>query len=352
MRFSSFPLICFCLLMAGCSSQPELLPELSIQESKKLQQEQNLPAISLFYRIHSEALSRECEESRQSLASHCQENALDASHYQAGFEGTNLFPLVMLEESGPDYELILTTASFYGPQSEMKAELLLAWRGILLKEYRYSLPLAEGLDSPQQLADQLVSYFVSDALSEGVFGSGYLARTLKSDDYEVDLKAPNQVSNFKLSKRLVYNDPLEGSTLTYQDPDFDNDRIEVSVYPIPTSDLSNLPGIIEDETDKLRKNLTSFAREHSLPPLFMSEDILVNLQVQGREINGYYLDASIESSAEPFYASYFFFIQHDKIVKFTTTFPSSFAMDFVKQALPQMQIPSESPFMSRLRSIN
>ncbi|GGD71539.1 hypothetical protein GCM10011357_28230 [Lacimicrobium alkaliphilum] len=305
--------------------------------------------MGVFYKDATTELQRICE--RKPARQNCRINDLDPALFQQSLQQTALFPMVIADEAGADYELLITSLSYREKRNKMQARVTLAWRGLPLRNYEYIISRT-GKRDDAAFAGELVSQFLQDAIKQKAFSPGFLAHNLKSEDYEDDLKAPEQVSNFSLSERRIYNDPLEGSMLTYRDPSFSNDKIEVSVYPIPTSDIEDTHAILEEETEKLRDNLTDFATDLNLPPLHMTDDIRLSWNMMDKEFNGYYLDAKIEKDGlEPFYASYFFFVQEDKIVKFTTTFPSRFALDFVKQALPRLSVPGESPFISNLRRL-
>ncbi|GAA0358713.1 hypothetical protein GCM10009092_23650 [Bowmanella denitrificans] len=321
------------VLLGGCAAnRDEVIPPLSAQV--------NFPAIGLFNQLPGNRLESWCDQQQKRQHADCQAGTLELTQLQSRLADSGLFPLITLE-AGADYELLLSSAQI--EDHKVRAELILAWRGILLHRYEYQVDTTEA-------SAKIVRLLIADMLQDKVFSSGYLAGALESDNYEKDLQAPAKVANFQLSHRLTYNDPFQGSILTYKDPAYSSDRIEVSVYPIPSSDLSNTPAIIEEETAKLRGNLSDFAKQHNLPPLTMSQDKMLDWTQQSKQFQGYYLDASIVSrDTEPFYASYFFFIQQDKIVRFTTTFPSDLAMNFVKEALPQMAIPGESAFMAKLR---
>lgn len=331
------------LLVAGCSSMPQQDPLPPIANAKEL------PALGVFYQAAAMDMQRACE--RMPAHQHCQVNALDPALFQQSLQQTALFPVVVLKEAGADYELLISSLSYTGKRHRVQARFTLTWRGLPLKSYEYTMSRSGERDDTA-FAGELVSQFLQDALKQKAFSPGFLAHNLKSEDYEDDLKAPEQISNFSLSERRIYNDPLEGSMLTYRDPSYSNDKIEVSVYPIPTSDIEDTHAILEEETEKLRDNLTDFVTDLNLPPLQMTDDIRLSWNMLDKKFSGYYLDAKIEKDGvEPFYAAYFFFVQEDKIVRFTATFPSRFALDFVKQALPRMSVPGESAFISNLRRL-
>ncbi|WP_141096169.1 hypothetical protein [Lacimicrobium sp. SS2-24] len=343
--FSRFRMLapCLALMLSACAvtdTQVQMPP---------VTQNTDLPALGVLSQTTSSDLNKTCQ--RMAARHHCQVDAIGAEAFQQSLQQTGLFPIVLLKQPGADYELLISSLSYTDKRNRVQARFTLTWRGLPLKKFDYSLS-RNGARDDQAFASELVSHFLRDALAQQVFSPGFLAHNLNSEDYEDDLKAPQQVSNFSLSERRIYNDPLEGSMLTYRDPSFSNDKIEVSVYPIPTSDIGNTDAILEEETEKLRDNLTDFVTDLNLPPLQMSEDIQLSWNMLNKQFKGYYLDAKIEKEGiEPFYASYFFFVQEDKIVKFTTTFPSRFAMEFVKQALPRMSVPGESPFISNLRRL-
>lgn len=331
------------LLVAACSSTSEQT------QMPPVANEKELPALGIFLQSSAPDLQKTCE--RKSARQDCAVNALALELFQQSLQQTALFPVVVAEQAGADYELLISSISYLENRNKVQARFTLTWRGLPLKQYEYKISRS-GERNNRAFAGELVSHFLQDALKQKVFSPGFLAHNLKSEDYEDDLKAPQQVSNFSLSERRIYNDPLEGSTLTYRDPSYSNDKIEVSVYPIPTSDIGDTEAILEEETEKLRDNLTDFATDLNLPPLHMTEDMLLSWNMMDKQFSGYYLDAKIEKDGlEPFYASYFFFVQEDKIVKFTTTFPSRFALDFVKQTLPRMSVPGESAFISNLRRL-
>lgn len=320
-------LICLC----GCSlavQEPEL-PSAS---------EINLPAIGIFPQQPDNELSDWCHQQ----AEPCHITPIHLIDIAQQLQDSGGFPLVS-EQPGADYEFLLASAR---NDNHIFVHVLLAWQGLPLHTYKYQFKAAQN----PYIDVALTKALLKDVRQDNAFSASYLAKALNADNYTADLWAPAQIASFYLSHKRVYNDPFQGSVLTYNNPDFNGDKVEVSIYPIPASDLSNRAALIAEETNKLRDNLFEFARQHQLPPLTMTADTSINWTQQGQDFQGYYLDASIISpDSEPFYAAYFFFIQQDKIVKFTTTFPSGIAMNFVKQALPQMQIPEESAFMARLR---
>ncbi|MBT1063920.1 hypothetical protein KJY73_10070 [Bowmanella sp. Y26] len=317
--------------LCGCSvaTQEPILPATT---------EVNLPAVGIFYQQSENQLANWCLQQDNE----CQLMAVDLNLIARQLENTGLFPLVT-QNPGADYEFLLAGVQ---DDKQIIVDVLLAWQGIPLTTYQYRVPRERQSSFIAEFSKDLQL----DVLRDDVFSSGYLAKTLKADDYASDLQVPSQVASFHLSHRLIYNDPFQGSVLTYHNPEFKNDRIEVSIYPIPSSNITDMPTAIAEETDKLRSNLVDFAKQHKLPPLSMTANTAIKWTQQGRQYQGFYLDASILSAdTEPFYAAYFFFVEQDKIVRFTTTFPSELAINFVKETLPQMQVPAESVFMAKLR---
>lgn len=327
------------LLITGCAQNLDRLNPVA----------STLPALNFYYVPPSKTLLRQCQDAALP-GDQCHANILPKAAYLHELQHKGQFAWVG-EDEDTDYLLTLSTA---GTEKTpwLVAEMVLSWRGMPIQSYQLRRQASYSKVPAEASSATLVERFLALAQKDAVFGASFLAQRLNSEDYNEDLQVPARVSAFELRDKVVYNDPLQGSMLTYQDPQYGEDRIEVSVYPIPTSDISDTPQVLHNEANKLRANLHGFVKRHQLPPLSMTENKLLRWQAKDKEFSGYYLDASIESSdKEPFYAAYFFFVREDKIVKFSTTFPASFAMDFVKEALPQMQVPQESVFLSKLRAM-
>ncbi|MDF2179689.1 hypothetical protein P2G88_15670 [Aliiglaciecola sp. CAU 1673] len=326
-------------LVAGCTTTPEASKALT----------QNLPALSFYYVPPGKTLLRQCQD--MALAGEqCVGNTLASSVYQKALQDSGKFPWVGQDEN-TDYLLTLATA---GTEKTpwLSAQMVLSWRGIPIQSYILKRQPTYSAWTPEEASARLIERFLDQVNEDGLFSASFLANKLGSEDYEDDFHAPDRVSAFELKDKVIYNDPLQGSMLTYQDPQFGADRIEISVYPIPTSDIKDTPAVLSSEANKLRANLNGFVERHKLPPLLMTENKPLSWHAKDKEYKGYYVDAVIDSTdTDPFYAAYFFFVQEDKIVKFTTTFPASYAMDFVKETLPQMQVPQESVFLSKLRAM-
>lgn len=350
-------LILIGICLSGCQSP--------VKESAKLEFEslQTLPEVSFFASYLSHDIEQQCRQFNQRAPSQqCIEDPLAPELYWSALKDTALFEQVHLSKDNQDYEILVSSAGFsQGEKTQVHkqqvvAEISVTWRNMELKQYQYKLPLLisneENADliTKAEFARLLISQFMQQAHRDGLFSAKFIYAKLKASDYQHDLAVPEQISDFQFSRKHQFTDPLQGVMVRYLHPDFVGDVIDLYVYPIANASWSDAKLTITQELDKVTKEMRGVADSQQMAELKIDDMQELQWNIGDKSYQGYYLSANAQDALQQkIYASTYIFVLNDKYIKFTATFPANIATDFIKQAVPHIRVPQESPLMAQLR---
>lgn len=335
------------------------------------------PPVSFFISPPSNQLMEECTAfDNASVMQHCNINQFDSALYWQQLYTSGLFEKVSFGGKDSDYQVVISTANMSRETATditkaalaratlllvpvdndfpVRAEVAVLWRSILIKRFDYSVPFSQTMslfhkpeDGARNFAETLVSYFLRDIEQEQVFSGAFLLSALNDSDYIHDLKAPDQLLDFNLIGQYVFPNPLFGTQLRYANPKFQDDYLDVFVYPIRRTDWQDTHDVIQQELDNSREETELFYQEQQ-KPLVLERNQDIRWQQDGREFYGGYFEGHVDD-LEPLPTSTYVFIQGDKFIKLRCSFPAEYAEQLVKVLLSALMVPDESLFMTQLR---
>ncbi len=335
------------------------------------------PPVSFFISPPSNQLMEECREfDNASVMQHCHINQFDSALYWQQLHSSGLFEKVSFGGKEADYQIVISTANMsretaaditkaalagatlllvpVDNEFPVQADVAVLWRNILIKRFDYKVPFSQTMslfhkpeDATRNFAETLVSYFLRDIEQEQVFSGAFLLSALNDSDYIHDLKAPAQLLDFNLIGQYVFPNPLFGTQLRYTNPQFQDDYLDVFVYPIRRTDWQDTQDVIQHELDNSREETELFYQEQQRP-LVLGNNRDIRWQQEGSEFYGGYFEGYVDD-LEPLPTSTYVFVQGDKFIKLRCSFPAEYAEQLVKALLPALTVPDESLFMTQLR---
>lgn len=363
------------VLASGCASTDKMV---DAQYDKN--NENTLPPLAVFYDSPSEELSKACKSfNDESAFQYCHVNVVEPQYYYQSLADSKMFQEVMFADKEAEYKVAFSTVNLHSEKAaelsnialssaslflipmtseqEVRAEVSVYWRNVKIKQYDYQLPyvsktsLFTQLDeADKRFSQNLASHFIADAQKDNLFSSEYLAQVLQSSDYTASLNVPVTIADFQRVEQYTFRDPFFGTMITYMNPDYLNDKIDLFVYPIRKIDFADHQTALAEESANIRKEIELVIREQAWTDLTFTDVKTMQQSVEGAQIDGLYFSGSYKNELqEEVFTSVFLFAYKDKFVKFRATFPEQFLSDHVAQALTQISVPDESLFMARLR---
>lgn len=181
-------------------------------------------------------------------------------------------------------------------------------------------------------------------------------RPKEASNYEVDLRAPEETENFVLVNKEVYDDPLLGIILEYENKRYPTDNIDVFVYPVGRPSWDDRDSVIDDELKLVLQEIDR-AIAHGYYASREDEDTGAwGFSLGGRNFKGGKSSFTLHSKDDGMlYSNAYIFIAEDKFIKFRTSFDSRATVEWngdgaVKELLPEIEVPLESVYMKNLRA--
>lgn len=338
------------------------------------------PAISIFHGVPSDDLNDECKSfDNESSLNHCYINEIDTPLFQEHFNESMLFENVLFADENTEYSIAIATTNLDKETTSKRAmtalsnasllltpiknthdiniEVSIFWQSIKIKQYKYKLPHIKELSlfNSQQEADQIfvknvVSHVISDIQKDNVLTISFLSAFLKSSNYEKDLITPDKISGFELVGQFLYNNPLLGTVITYINPEFYSDKIDLYIYPIRRVKLDNQAALLARESENIKMEFNTIANQLEWTNVNFSTIKPLEVNDNGYSIKGVYFEGDYqEKLGEKAFTSVYLFKLKDKFVKFRASFPERFITKHIKEIIPQITVPNESIFMKNLR---
>ncbi|NMP17942.1 hypothetical protein [Thalassotalea sp. Y01] len=337
-------------LVSACANQANRhITDTSHIENK------SLPPISIFFALPSNKMLVACQEfENASTFNDCQLNPIDWQYYVNSFRYSNKFYEVHEAKNDVDYQLEIASTSFN--KESVNVEMNLYWRNQKINSADYQLPLDRSISLLQKnstnenVANTLVTKFISDADHQALFSATYLAQKLQSSDYEKDFQLTEKIGDFAINFKYVYTDPFLGASMRYHHQKYLSDYIDIYVYPIRRIEWQDGRDALNEEINLVRQEIEYVIGQQQNLSVTTEDNQFIQLALEHGDTQGVFFDGIIsETGQEDLYTSTYVFINGDKFVKFRATFPASFSKTFVEQALPLIQVPTESHFMAKLR---
>lgn len=176
-------------------------------------------------------------------------------------------------------------------------------------------------------------------------------------NYEQDLTLPKETENFMLVDKQVFEEPELGMMVRYIDKVFPEDNITVYIYPIRNIQWDDQESTLNKEMDYIFSDIDLAIQEGFYKS--RSEDkrseFMVNASTQ--PYTGIKASFTLTDKDDVFfYSDNFLFIAEDKYIKFRTSFDSRMNKELtgdeiVKELLPLIKVPAESPYMQNKRMV-
>lgn len=346
------------LIIAGCST--------TTQEHAVAKYDSNIkikyPAVSIYYDAPQKDTMLACQLYEVlSSQNKCNINGIDTQLYKEQFEKSDLFYNVFFANKDTEYSIAIATAgrvTSEAPNAEkMTVEVTIYWQNFDIKKYTYKLPhiikkqrTIINNKTDQYFAQSLVSHIIADIQKDNIFSSDFLAKSLNASDYEKDLSVPTTISTFEYAGQFLYNNPLLGSVISYNNAKFHSDNIDLYVYPIRNAYFNNSNELLTQESENIRADFTATAEQLEWSNINFSTNKPLNITTDSTPITGIYFEGEyLEKFGEKSFTSTYLFQLKDKFVKFRASFPASFITEHIKTIIGQIEVPNESPFMKKLR---
>ncbi|GAA5525324.1 hypothetical protein Maes01_01890 [Microbulbifer aestuariivivens] len=382
MRTLQLPVIFLILsaLLSACTTIPT--------PQERLPGSPLFPPLSLMYKRLSEDLRKECNTFRsRSFLHHCTRNEFDLSSLQQALSASGRFQQLTLAQPDENYQLLtsvavldqetgseFSTAVLSGAtlmmlpmllERTIRAELMVTWREIPIKSYDYTIPLrfSVSIFNAEQYQEVLTAAIaerlLADLEMENIFTGAYLLSAIEASDYEKELNVPEQVGDYVLSDKHIYNNPFFGTLLTFEHRQFAFDRAEVFIYPIPSTEWNDTQALTWEEAQNLRNDMVEMQRTGELKSVISAEPQALHWKIGQRDFNGsYYTSKLTDHDDQQADVVNYVFTSGDKFVRVHTYFPVEQGSastgdpdDFARQLLHTLSLPVESVFMARLREV-
>lgn len=346
---------------------------------------ERFPATAIYYQKPGGEFQNECTEfAKLSLLHHCTMNDFDLSKVHIELSNTELFEGVGYAQDDLDYHLLIGVAGYNRESGEdlgnavisgatlmlvpmttsiqLKVDALLLWNGEPLKRYQYEIPFETSVslfsnheDAETDIARSVASHLVKGFQDDNIYSQDYLHKHLDSTNYETDLVLPEEVGNFLKSESYKYHNPLLGIQTRFTHQDFQFDYVDTFVYPIAHWTYKDHKQVLEREAKNIRNDMNSLEQSGGVETFEVGEDRIEQWDLQGNPTPVLSFSGSfVDNNGIPFQTHTYLTIKEDKLVKLRATFAqtgqSPDSIDtFAKDFYPQVQIPKESEFMSKLR---
>jgi len=364
------------LFISGCVSTNK-----TVIASYDLSTNYSYPEISIYSESPSSELKNKCQKfAEKSTFNHCYMNEIDTPLYKRFFDESKLFRNVSLAGKNTEYAITIATtnldqetaselsmAALSGAslmlipminEQKINVEISVFWQSIQIKQYNYQLPHITQLslfnsqqEADEDFANSVVSHVIADIQKDKLLTSSFLTTFLESSDYEKDLVTPQNISSFESVEQFLYNNPLLGTVITYANPNFYSDKIDLYVYPIRQVELNNQAALLARESQNIKTEFDAVAKQLEWTNIHFSA--IKPLEVSGNDyaIKGIYFEGDYQQKlGEKAFTSVYLFKLKDKFVKFRASFPERFITKHIKEIISQIKVPDESIFMKNLRN--
>ena len=257
-----------------------------------------------------------------------------------------------------DYEVLIGSAAEYElEKSEFAQQLVFEvsalWRGITIHNAQLSVEIDnQGATEKELIAvasNKLLGEWIENAVSKEIFAAEYLYDFLGASDYAKELKVPNLIGEFALSRQHLFSDPMEGMLTRYVHKDFELAVFDVYVYPLKNNDSIEVQS--KNELLSEQQDIRLLSKALGEDALTMT-DIYELKAIEGAEgIRVFAFEASLETPSDPLFATQYIYVKHDKIVKFSINAPARITDGLLAQAINAIQVPVESALMKQVRHI-
>lgn len=287
----------------------------------------------------------------------CELNVLSQPRLLAALQKTDTERNVIKALENSEYELLIGSATIKNKENSVQKlvlEVTAQWHGITIDDVQLTAVLdtsvARLTDSIFDASNRLLNEWIESALSKQLFSAEFLYQFLGASDYKNELKVPQQIGDFALSRQHLFSDPLKGMLSRYIHKDFELAVFDVYVYPIKNDD-----SVLTQSRDELlreQQDIRSISQALGKEALTMSEIYELDNLVGLKDIRVFAFEATLQTNSEPLFATQYAYVKNDKVVKFSINVPARITNSLIADAINAIVVPSESSMMKQVRQTN
>ncbi|AWF80960.1 hypothetical protein BTJ40_09135 [Microbulbifer sp. A4B17] len=181
-------------------------------------------------------------------------------------------------------------------------------------------------------------------------------RPHNASNYQQDLITPEETNNFVLTESSIFDEPMLGIALKYDNKQYPTDIINVYVYPIDSISWEDTEEIISVEMKDILTEIDLAIEQGHYKS--RSKETLENFSFKAGEKSYTGKKSSFTFTSmndTEYFSNSYVFIEKDKYIKFRTSFDSRATVKWngdtaVKEILPGITVPDESEYMKSLRA--
>lgn len=176
-----------------------------------------------------------------------------------------------------------------------------------------------------------------------------------SSQYDQKFIYPRETDNFVLVQKRVYDEPMLGVGLKYQDKGYAQDIIDLYVYPIALLEWQDMLAVLVLEAKHALDDIDAGVEQGYYQARRGEHMEIITIKAEGKKFRGVKLETEVVDKVGRRLASFIYlFSDEDKYIKFRVSMLKSGMKlpipDYVPhELLPKIKVPPESEFMAALR---
>lgn len=287
----------------------------------------------------------------------CELNVLSQPRLLAALQQIDTERNVIKALESSEYELLIGSATIKNTKNSVQKlvlEVTAQWHGIAINDIQLTAVLDTKMervaDSISEASNRLLNQWVESALSKQLFSAEFLYQFLGASDYKNELKVPQQIGDFALSRQHLFNDPLKGMLSRYIHKDFDLAVFDVYVYPLKNDD-----SVVTQSRDELlreQQDIQTISKALGKEALTMSEIYELDNLAGLKDVRVFGFEATLQTNSEPLFATQYAYVKNDKVVKFSINVPARITKNLIAGAINAIVVPPESSIMKQVRQTN
>ena len=287
----------------------------------------------------------------------CELNVLPQARLLAALQQIDTKRSVIKALESSEYELLIGSATIKNTENSVQKlvlEVTAQWHGIAIDDIQLTAVLDTNMervaDSVSEASNRLLNEWVESALNKQLFSAEFLYQFLGASDYKNELKVPQQIGDFALSRQHLFNDPLKGMLSRYIHKDFELAVFDVYVYPV-----KNNGSVLTQSRDELlreQQDIRTISRALGKEALTMSEIYELNDPSGLKDVRVFGFEATLQTNSEPLFATQYAYVMNDKVVKFSINVPARITNSLIADAVNAIVVPPESSMMKQVRQMD
>lgn len=305
--------------------------------------------VNVFSTYLSEASQQACQTANQHHTP-CTNDVIAPQQFLSALTDSALFRELSPSANQFDYELLIgNQASAAYEQQHVFTEITLVWRGVELDTWQQAASTDAHLTDADK-ASAIVNQWGEYAHQQSLFSADFLYKQLGASNYIKELQLPASIGEFQQTGIQLYPDPFKGAIVRYLHPEYEEAILDISVYPILDSANGNAEQLLLQELKKEQQDAAHIAKTRGMT-LFVDTPVS-RFPLHNEQMGAVLAMHAEKPDNESLFATIYLFKQEDKFIKLSTTFPERVGDELVRNALPQIQVPRESPLMAQIRNLS